>query len=290
MNEELMIDEHEFSWSLSREGLLNLCPRAYFYHYYGSTGGFEEFSDVEKLYQLKKIQSLDLWVNSVCSEVLHDFFYENSDNFNIYKMAKRYFNQGVRSISLREWRDDPQKLNLFESYYGLVEVNELIEDAEKLLSESIENLLDSGLLDYLKEVPFLDRKNLSPPIFTHIGKIKVWCSPVLVWQEDGLVKFLTLNNGKSNKANYTAALHKIYAFNNLRVKPERVVTLNFDLMTGESTAISDEEINLNELIERVKNSTEEMFSLLSDHNSAIEENFSKNEKSCKKCKFQKYCN
>ena len=292
MNEELMIDEHEFSWSLSRENLFTFCPRAYFYHYYASSGGFEQFSDAEQLYQLKKIQSLDLWINSICSEVLRDFFYENPENFNIHRAAKRYFNQGVRSISLREWRADPQRINLFESYYGLVEINELIEHASKLLEKSIESLIESGLVDYLREIPYLDRKNILFPVCTNIGKIKIWCSPVLVWQEDGLVKFLTLNNGASDKikAHYTAGLHKIYAFNDLRIKLERVVTLNFDLSSGETIAFPDEEINLSKLIDYVKDNAGKMLLLLTDHKSAFEGNFSRSIDNCVKCKFQKYCN
>jgi len=285
------VDEQEFSWSLSRESLFNFCPRAYFYHYYGSSGGFEQFSGVELLYQLKQIQSLDLWINSICSEFLRDLFYDNQENFNIHKTAKRYFHKGTRSIALREWRDNPQRLNLFESYYGLIEINELIEHASNLLKESIKNLTESGLLDYLREIPYLNRKNFSFPISSHIGKIKVWCSPALIWQEDGLLKFLTLNNGSSNKvkAHHTACLHKIYAFNNLRIKPERVVTLNFDLTNGETSALPDEEINVSELIDHVKKNTVEMLSLVSNNNGVFENNFSKNIGSCAKCKFQKFC-
>jgi hypothetical protein len=291
LNEELLVNEQEFSWSLSRENLFTFCPRAYFYHYYGSAGGFEQFSGSELLYQLKQIKSLDLWINSICSEVLRDFFYENPENFNIHKVSKRYFNQGVRSISLREWKDDPQRLNLFESYYGLVEINELIEHGAKLLEKSIESLIESGLFDYLREIPYLNRKNLSFPVSLNIGEIKVWCSPVLAWQEDGLLKFLTLNNGRSNKtkAHYTAGIHKIYAFNNLRVKPERVVTLNFDLTTGETSALSDEEINISKLIDYIKESTTGMLSLLTDENSVFEDNFLENSNNCPKCKFQKHC-
>ena len=291
MNEKLIIDNHDFSWSLSRESLFAFCPRAYFYHYYGSTGGFEQFSGAELLYQLKKLQSLDLWINSICTEALREIFYENPENFNIHKAAKRYFHQGVRSISMREWRDDPQKLNLFELYYGLEEINELIERGSSFLEKSIDMLIESGLLDYLQGIPYLDRKTFSFPVCTNIGKIKIWFAPVLVWQEDGLLKFLTLNNGYSDKikTHYSAALHKIYAFNNLRIKPERVVTLNFDLITGETTALSDEEINVSELIKHVKDSTAEMLSLLTNQRDVLEDNFSKNENNCAKCKFQKYC-
>ncbi len=291
MCEDLLTDEKEFSWSLSRERLFSFCPRAYFYHYYGSIGGFEQFSDAELLYQLKKIQSLDLWINTVCTEVLREFFYENPENFNIRKAAGRHFRQGARSVSRREWRDDPQRLNLFELYYGLVEIDALIEHGAKFLEKSIDRLLDSGLVDYLREIPYLDRKTFSFPVSTHLGRIKTWLAPVLVWLEDGLLKFLTLNKGHSDKskAPYTAALHKFYAFNNLRIKPERVVTLNFDLTTGETTALSDDEINLSELIDYVKDSTAKMLALSSGRNTFSEDNFQKETNNCAKCKFRKYC-
>ena len=292
MLEELMIEEQEFSWSLSRESLFRFCPRAYFYHYYGSAGGFKWFSGVQQLYQLKKLLPLDLWINSICTDVLRFFFYENSENFNIIRAAKRDFNQGARSLSLREWRDDPQQLNLFESYYGLVEINELLEQGMELLEGFLGNIDESGLLGYIREIPYLRKKIISFPAHTNIGRIKVWCAPVLIWQEDGLLKFLTLNNGLSNKlrAHHTAALHKIFAFNNLRIQPERVVTLNFDLTNGETSVIPDEEINVSKLIDYVKDSTAEMLSLLTDDNVLQENNFSKNIDNCTKCRFQKYCN
>ena len=291
MNENLLTGEEGFSWSLSRERLFHFCPRAYFYHYYGSTGGFERFSDTELLYQLKKLKPLDLWINSICTEVLRDLFYESSENFNIHKAAKQYFHQGARSISMREWRDDPQRLNLFETYYGLTEINELIESGLAFLEKSIDSLAESGLLDYLQEIPYLNRKTFSFPACTNIGKIKVWLAPVLVWQEEGLLKFLTLNNGHSNKiqVHYSAALHKIYAFNNLRIKPERVVTLNFNLATGETTVLADEEINVSKLIEHVKDNTMRMMSLLTKQNNSLEYRFPKKINNCEKCKFQKYC-
>ena len=106
-----------------------------------------------------------------------------------------------------------------------------------------------------------------------------------------MLKFLTLSNGHPDKikANYNACLHKIYAFNDLRIKPEKVVSLNFDLMTSETIVLSDEEINVDKLIDYVKTNSSKMLELLTDHQCAFEGNFAKNADNCKKCKFQKYC-
>ena len=286
-----MRDEKEFSWSLSRESLFVFCPRAYFYHYYGSQGGYEQFSDSELLYQLKKIIPLDLWINLICVETLREFFYEKPDDFDIHKCSKRLYHQGIRSVTTRGWAKDPQQLNLFEIYYGIAEINELIDYGARLLKSYIDNLVESGLVSYLEEIPYLHRKTFAFPASTNIGRIKVWISPVLVWLEDGLLKFLTLNNGSSNarRAHSTAVLHKIYAYNSLRMQPERVVTLNFDLSNGETSALSDDDINVSETINKVRDSSSQMLGLLTDHNAVFEGNFAQNTKNCSKCKFKKYC-
>ncbi|MDD5598531.1 MAG: hypothetical protein PHV82_11350 [Victivallaceae bacterium] len=290
MYEELLIEEQGFSWSLSRESLFAFCPRAYFYHYYGSRGGFEQFSGAELLYQLKHIRSLDLWLNSICTAVLREFFYDNPENFNIRRAASRYFRDGMRSVSLREWRDDPRRLNLFEACYGEAAINELEESGAKLLGKYIDSLTESGLTDYLAGIPYLKRKIFSFPVSADIDGIRVWLSPALVWEEDGLLKFLTLSGAAptERKMRDAGTLHKIYAFNVMRIKPEHAVTLNFDLSSGETRTVPDEEINIGEFIGRIKNSSYEMLYLLTE-DSAIEGNFIKNSENCPKCRFKKYC-
>ena len=293
MHEELMVEEqeHEFSWSLSRKTLFEFCPRAYFYHYYGATGGFERYSENEMLYQLKHLQNMYLWINSVVTNALRKLFHDNSGNFNFHSAAKRIFHQGVRSITLREWRDDPKRLNLKELYYDQSEINELIENSAAMLEKSVNSLVESGLVDYLRSIPFLDRKLIPLPAAANVGKIKFWVSPVLLWQESGFLKFLNLNFGQRNKKHECrlAAIHKLFAFNALRVSPERVITLSFSLNSGETTFINDSEINISEIIAEIKNSSAEMLSPLTDSRMAVEGNFALKTDNCPKCRFQKYC-
>jgi hypothetical protein len=291
MDEELLIEEPGFSWSLSRESLFVFCPRAYFYHYYGSRGGFEQFSGAELLYELKHIRPLNLWLNSICTSVLRELFYESPENFNIRRTAGRYFRDGMRSVSLREWRDDPRQLNLFEAYYGLSGINELEESGAELLETYIKSLTASGLTDYLSGIPYLKRKIFSFPVAADIDGIKVWLAPALVWEEDGLLKFLTLSNAAPDKQKmrHAAALHKIFASGVMRISPEHAVTLNFDLSCGETGTVPDTEINIAGFSDHVRAVSSEMLSLLAD-DSAPEGNFVRNRKNCSFCRFKKYCN
>src|SRR2546422_8109239 len=54
---------NEFSWSRSRDNTFQDCRRKYFYHYYGSWGGWDAAApdDVRRLYVLKQLASRQMW-------------------------------------------------------------------------------------------------------------------------------------------------------------------------------------------------------------------------------------
>ena len=63
---------NEFSWSKSRDGLFRECPKKYYFHYYGSWGGWVASEDdkVKQIYYLKKLKSKELWLGSVVHDVI----------------------------------------------------------------------------------------------------------------------------------------------------------------------------------------------------------------------------
>ena len=58
--------QNEFSWSKSRHEKFAECPRAYWFHYYGSWGGWDAAAprDVRELYVLKNLSSRWQWAGS----------------------------------------------------------------------------------------------------------------------------------------------------------------------------------------------------------------------------------
>jgi hypothetical protein len=84
-------------------------------------------------------------------------------------------------------------------------------------------------------------------------------------------------------------MHKLFAFNALRVSPERTVSLNFSLQTGETTFVNDSEINISGMIAEIKDSSAGMLSPLTDSKIALEGNFAVKTENCTQCRFQKYC-
>jgi hypothetical protein len=68
--------KNRFGWSVSRERLLDECPRKYYFHYYLSWGGWERKAPLisREAFKLKRLVSLSLWrgqlVHYVVSKVL----------------------------------------------------------------------------------------------------------------------------------------------------------------------------------------------------------------------------
>ena len=65
---------NDFSWSKSRHEKLQECPRAYYFNYYRSWGGWEADApkDVRELYVLKKLANRYTWAGSIVHDSLRD--------------------------------------------------------------------------------------------------------------------------------------------------------------------------------------------------------------------------
>ena len=57
---------NDLSWSVSRAALFQTCQRAYYFHYYGSWGGWDKnASDLcRTLYMLKQMKTLAMWAST----------------------------------------------------------------------------------------------------------------------------------------------------------------------------------------------------------------------------------
>jgi CRISPR/Cas system-associated exonuclease Cas4 (RecB family) len=65
---------NDFSWSKSRHEKLQECPRAYYFYYYRSWGGWESGAPAEtrELYVLKKLSNRYAWAGSVVHDAIKD--------------------------------------------------------------------------------------------------------------------------------------------------------------------------------------------------------------------------
>jgi hypothetical protein len=63
---------NDFSWSRSRDGVFSECKRRYYYHYYGSWGGWDASAaeEVRRLYVLKQLASRQMWAGRVVHDAI----------------------------------------------------------------------------------------------------------------------------------------------------------------------------------------------------------------------------
>ena len=64
--------KNEFSWSTSRDDTFRKCLRMYYFHYYGSWGGWSDEVDdrTRKIYILKQLQTRQMWAGKKVHECI----------------------------------------------------------------------------------------------------------------------------------------------------------------------------------------------------------------------------
>ncbi len=118
--------ERTFSWSVSRDRLFRACPRAYYYRYYGSWGGWEPDASpaVRELYVLKQLKTRQQWVGDAVHGLLREVLRalrrgrrmppEEADA-RLTRMMRQSFRASKRRVYWRE----PKRGGLVEHEYGL---------------------------------------------------------------------------------------------------------------------------------------------------------------------------
>jgi hypothetical protein len=118
--------ENTFSWSLSRHRTFEDCPRRYWFHYYGSWGGWSQDApaEVRELYLLKNITNLDLYAGDVVHRAIERALEDwargkQPDPEAVVAWCKQEMQRGFEDSKNELWRENPKRhARLFEHHYG----------------------------------------------------------------------------------------------------------------------------------------------------------------------------
>ncbi len=115
-----------FYWSVHRHQVFGLCRRRYYYHHYGSWGGWLPSASAarKRLYRLKRMTSVPLLADETVYRTIRKIIAGLTDGQSIpeaaaQRMAMTSFKAHWTASSNCEWLIDPRRTNLFEHYYGL---------------------------------------------------------------------------------------------------------------------------------------------------------------------------
>ena len=117
---------NDFSWSKSRDGVFQECRRKYFYHYYGSWGGWDAGApeEVRRLYILKQLASRQMWAGRVVHDAIEMALHAFRDG---RALPAEGFIRDVVERMRAEWRSSrdgryreaPKTVALFEHEYAI---------------------------------------------------------------------------------------------------------------------------------------------------------------------------
>ena len=295
---------NEFSWSKSRNEMLQSCPRRYWFHYYGSWGGWDLQSDsrTREIYVLKQLHNRFAWIGVKVHKVLEELLRQlkKSKSLPSYQSVAENLHNRLRQ-DYRDSRDAKYRLRP-KRFMGLVEheyqlpVND--EEWRALATQAktcVENFYHLPLLNQLKNLDSSEWLELEELNSFQIDGCKIWVSLDACYRSDDQIVLLDWKTGKSDEADHSLqmGIYAMYASEKWGIKPDQILLKEVFLATGKTREYDSKSLDLDGVQSYVKESIQQMQTLLSRpaQNLAEEINFSFTEDTtqCAQCNFRKLC-
>lgn len=231
----------QFSWSLRRRQLYELCRRAYYFHYYAAAGGWDSFADenTRLIYRLKHLCSTEEWLHRILVEAVRTTFVRRRPQVrgNLVFMSallrqecSRQFRLGWHDLESEKWRQDPKTLNLTELYYAATPACKarIFDYAKIRLEQLFLGFVNHPLTAVLSDLDSAVFRHFTVPLELAVGELTVWLAPALIWQD--AEKLFVLDIVKpgvllQQDADLTASLHRLLAEVRFRFPSETVESI-----------------------------------------------------------------
>ncbi|MBI2879291.1 MAG: PD-(D/E)XK nuclease family protein [Candidatus Rokubacteria bacterium] len=295
--------DNAFSWSRSRDHLFNDCRRKYFYHYYGSWGGWEADApeEVRRLYVLKQLTSRQAWAGRLVHEGVEWVLRalregrELPEAWLVEEFVQR-MRREWRFSRDRRYREAPKGTALFEHEYGV----EVAPREWQILRDHVVRCLRN-----FYRLPLLAEIRRTPPerwiLIEEIRAFEFEGTPVYAAPDFGYwtaEERLALVDWKTGGADPDASAlqlggYALYAREVLEVEPARVDLLEVNLREPSVFRHPWDGGRLQEVTEQLRLSIRGMKAWLRDPeaNVAVLEDFERTEdlRLCRGCNFRAVC-
>ncbi|ODS39987.1 hypothetical protein BEH94_00205 [Candidatus Altiarchaeales archaeon WOR_SM1_SCG] len=162
--------KNNFSWSKSRDETFKSCKRKYYYHYYGSWGGWEFNAErkIRQLYILKNLQSRYMWLGSIVHEFIEAILTKelHEHETNLYKLFGRMrqamrqdFENSEKGLYTKYPKIHGRTYGLLEHEYNIFVANDEWKEISDNAEKCVANFYNSDTFNYIKSV---ERKNWLP--------------------------------------------------------------------------------------------------------------------------------
>ncbi len=297
--------KNEFSWSLSRNELFHYCPRKYFYNYYEYWDGWlwNATPLKKKIYQLKKMSALDMWLGDVVHRcikfsILHK---DKEAPFLLESLQKRLAHDLALSLKNAQGPIQPKNLLLLEHYKGLpVDEHYWFEKGAALLNA----YMQSTWYERLKTISanqflYIDADDIKSMQFD-VNGLRVYAIPDLCfYNSDGQLVLIDWKTGKERHTALSPQL-KIYALrlqlvDGIKPSDKSIQAYTHYIQTGTDVGRLIEEADIDEAYAIIEAGKQQMLALLDNEAENIPKPMAYFEKTedtskCALCPFQEICN
>jgi hypothetical protein len=294
---------NEFSWSRSRDATFQDCRRKYFYHYYGSWGGWdvEAPAEIRRLYVLKQLASRQMWAGRIVHDAIEMALHIYREGHDV--PAEPFIADAVERMR-SEWRSSrdgryhtsPKTLALFEHEYAL--------DLKREVWQALSRHVQSCLRNFFR-LPLLATVRRTTPehwsiehwskVFTFEGT-PVWIAPDFgFWTEEGRLALVDWKTGAADAdaTSFQLGCYALYAREMLGVEPARVDLLQVNLREPEITPLTWDDGRLEAIRAQLRLSIRSMRAYLADADANVArlDDFERTEERriCRWCNYKKIC-
>lgn len=295
--------QNEFSWSKSRDALFRSCLRRYFFHYYGSWGGWSFQADdrTRKIYTLKQLKTRQMWagekVHDCIRKALHNLrsSIEPMPASDAIDATLDIMRQDYMNSKRGDYWKNPKSCGFVEHEYGF----SLPDSAWKETADHVAHCLNTfyGSDIYMKVRGLPGNQWLEVEDFSHFDldgtKVHVVLDFSCRQGEEIVIYDWKTGRTESERNAFQLACYAFYAIHKWKIEPAHVTTVEFNLASGRESRYRLGGADLDAIRNRMLSSIRDMKQLLEDpdRNMAVEDQFPfvENEESCHYCNFRAVC-
>lgn len=295
--------QNTFSWSKSRDEKFRECPRQYYFHHYGSWGGWDRSADprVREIYILKNLKSRQMWMG----EVVHHSIENTLKHYQETKElpADAFLTQLTQRMrrEFREsrdgrYRETPGKvLGLYEHEYGKGIPDEKWAEVHETARRCYTSFANIVFPQRVKPIAVEDWKLIETMQTFDFEGALIYVKIDFAYKDEKGIKVVDWKTGRSEDVDNEIQLdcYGLFSREYFKVPTETIETVECNVNTGKETVRKMIEAKMDFAKHYIRNSIAAMKKTLQDpaKNVAREEGFpfTENEQTCRWCNFQKIC-
>ncbi len=296
--------KNEFSWSKTRDEIFKICPRQYWFAYYGFWNGWLKDAPERsrQIYVLKNLKNRQTWAG----EKIHNSIHRSISNIRrgikvlpveeIISITLNQMRSEFRSSRVKIYWKKPKTCALFEHEYGIEVTDQQWKEIAQNVETCLRNFYASDIYGSLKshgKEGWLEVEEFSS---FYLDEIKINLVIDCAVKEGNGIIIYDWKTGKNLSGDLSVQLccYAFYAMEKWHIPPDSMQVVEYNLFSNKANSFSVSKAEIEGIKGYIKGSVKDMQSLLKDPLNNIplpEDQFSKveDEGVISRCNFRKVC-